>query len=139
MKVSDKQGLFRSSRHLLADLLEIVRTRLALLSNEAQEERLRLVAILKASFLALFSLVLGVVLLVFFLVLAFWENRLLVVGGISLFFLAAAALFFWKSRAEMLGGPLLFSASLQELKRDIVRLRADTNAEAKVQDDYPTP
>jgi uncharacterized membrane protein YqjE len=122
--MSDQQGLFWSLRHLLGDLLEIGRTRLALLSNEAQEERLRLIAILVSSFLALSSLFIGVVLLVIFLVLAFWESRLLVLGTASLFFLAVAAIFAWKSRADMQRGPLLFSASLRELKRDISSLRA---------------
>jgi uncharacterized membrane protein YqjE len=132
--MSDKRGLFWSSRRLLGDLLEIGWTRLALLSNEAQEEKLRLAAILKASFLALFSLVLGIVLLVIFLVLAFWESRLLVAGASCLFFLLVAALFAWKSRAELQRGPVLFSASLQELQRDIVSLRADLEE----QDDFPT-
>jgi uncharacterized membrane protein YqjE len=132
--MGDKQGLFWSSRHLLGDLLEIGRTRLALLSNEAQEGRLRLVAILSAGFLALFSLVIGVVLLVIFLVLVFWESRLLVVGASCLFFLAAAAIFAWKGRAELQHGPALFSASLRELQRDIVSLRAD----AREQDDFPS-
>jgi uncharacterized membrane protein YqjE len=131
--MSDKQGLFWSSRRLLSDLLEIGLTRLALLSNEAQEGRLRLVVVLGASFLALFSLATGVVLLVFFMVLAFWESRLLVVGAASLFFLIVAAIFARKSRAELQRGPLLFSASLRELKRDIVSLRAD----ARERDDFP--
>ncbi|MDR1890087.1 MAG: phage holin family protein [Zoogloeaceae bacterium] len=132
--MSDQQGLLWSFRHLLGDLLEIGRTRLALLSNEAQEERLRLVAILVSGFLALSSLVIGVVLLVIFLVLAFWESRLLVLGAACLVFLTAAAVFVWKSRSEIQRGPLLFSASLRELKRDIVALRS----EAKAQDESPT-
>jgi uncharacterized membrane protein YqjE len=135
----DKPGLFWSSRRLLGDLLEIGRTRLALFANEAQEERLRLIAILVFGFLALSSLVIGVVLLVIFLVLAFWESRLLVLGVTSLVFLVAAAIFTWRSRAEMQRGSFLFSASLQELKRDIVRLRsADEPSSATHQDESPT-
>lgn len=132
--MSDKQGLFWSLRHLLGDLLEIGRTRLALLSNEAQEERLRLITILVSGFLALSSLVIGVVLLVIFLLLAFWESRLLVTGTACLVFLVIAARFAWKSRSEMQNGPLLFSASLRELKRDIISLRSD----AKEQDESPS-
>ena len=135
--MSEQQGLFWSLRHLLGDLLEIGRTRLALFSNEAQEERLRLIAILVASFLALSSLVIGVVLLVIFLALAFWESRLLVVGAASLVFLFAAALFAWKSRSEIQNGPLLFSASLRELKRDIGKLRANLHSNTQNQDEFP--
>ncbi|GHT95359.1 hypothetical protein AGMMS49545_18200 [Betaproteobacteria bacterium] len=131
--MSEQQGLFWSLRHLLGDLLEIGRTRLALLSNEAQEERLRLITILVSGFLALSSLVIGVVLLVIFLLLAFWESRLLIVGTACLAFLVAAAIFAWKTRAEIQNGPLLFSASLRELKRDIVSLRS----RIKDQDEFP--
>ncbi|GHU10784.1 hypothetical protein FACS1894185_2880 [Betaproteobacteria bacterium] len=131
--MSEQQGLFWSLRHLLGDLLEIGRTRLALLSNEAQEERLRLITILVSGFLALSSLVIGVVLLVIFLLLAFWESRLLIVGAACLAFLVAAAIFAWKTRAEIQNGPLLFSASLRELKRDIVSLRS----RIKDQDEFP--
>jgi uncharacterized membrane protein YqjE len=123
--MSNRQGVLWSLRHLLGDLLDIGRTRLALLANEAEEERIRIIGILVSGFLALASLVIGVVSLVVFLVLAFWESRLLALGASSLFFLLVALGFAWKSRADMKRGPLLFSASLRELKQDIASLRAD--------------
>jgi uncharacterized membrane protein YqjE len=123
--MSNQQGVLWSLRHLLGKLLKIVRTRLALLANEVAEERIRIIGILVSGFLALASLVIGVVLLVIFLVLAFWESRLLILGASSLFFLLVALGFAWKSRADMKRDPSLFSASLRELKQDIAHLLAN--------------
>jgi uncharacterized membrane protein YqjE len=124
--MSNRQGVFWSLRHLFGDLLKIVRRRLELLANEVAEERIRIIGILVSGFLALASLVIGVVSLVVFLVLAFWESRLLILGASSLFFLLVALGFAWKSRADMKRGPsLLFSDSRRELEQDIASLRAD--------------
>lgn len=116
--------LFKSLRLALADLIEGGRTRLALLANEVEEAKLRLVGILVCAVLALAALIVGAVLLVFLFVFLFWESRLLVLGvACGAFFVIAAALALigravWKGRSP------LFSASLAELKADVEQLRA---------------
>jgi uncharacterized membrane protein YqjE len=115
--------LFSTLRHLLADLIDTGRTRLALLSNEVEEEEIRLRNILAYALLALAGLVTGAVLLVAFLTLLFWESRLLVLGTACLFFFAASLGFALRSRAALLRGSPLFKASLAELDADIASLR----------------
>lgn len=71
-------------------LLAIFQTRLELLSNEAEEERLRVGQMLLYGSVALFLFGLSIMLLTVFIVVLFWgSHRLLVLGGLSaLFFIA---------------------------------------------------
>lgn len=116
-------GLFSSLKALLADLLEVGRTRLALLANEVEEEKLRLGQTLLFGILAIAALVVGLVLLVGFLALLFWENRLWVVGFAALVCLVAAYGLARRSQAELQAGSRLFTASMQELEADLNALR----------------
>ncbi|MCX8145659.1 MAG: phage holin family protein [Azovibrio sp.] len=116
-------GTFASLRHWLGDVLEIGRTRLALLANEVEEEKIRLVGVLVYSLLALACLMLAVVLLVAFLVLLFWEARLYVVGLAGIASLAAAGLLARRCQAALARGSGLFRASLAELEADVAGLR----------------
>lgn len=127
----DKPGVFQTLKRLLRALLEIGQTRLSLLANEAEEEKIRLVRVFALCFLALFCLGLGVVLLVAFLTLLFWESRLLLLGAGSLAFLALAAILVGQCRASLRQGQPLFAATLTELRRDIASLRdGDTENDA---------
>lgn len=116
-------GLFASLRHLLGDAVELARTRLALLANEVEEEKIRLAGVLVHGVLALACLIVGAVLLVVFLVLLFWEQRLMVVGLSCLAFIAAALVFVRRSQAGLEAGSRLFRASLAELEADVAGLR----------------
>lgn len=116
-------GLFASLRHLLGDLVDLGRTRLALLANEVEEEKIRLVGVLVHSVLALACLIVGAILLVAFLVLLFWEQRLVVVGLSCLAFIGAALVFARRSQAGLDEGSSLFRASLAELETDVASLR----------------
>ncbi|MDR2364509.1 MAG: phage holin family protein [Zoogloeaceae bacterium] len=123
--MQDRPGFFQTLKRLLHDLLEVGQTRLALFANEAEEERIRLVRTFVLCILALFFLSVGVVLLVAFLTLLFWESRLLLLGAVSLGFLALAAVLIGRCRASLRRG-LLFAATLAELQRDIASLRGET-------------
>lgn len=116
-------GMFASLRRLLGDLVEIGRTRLALLVNEVEEEKIRLVGVLVHSVLALACLIIGAVLLVAFLTLLFWEQRLVVMGLSCLGFLFAAFVFARRSQAGLERGSDLFKASLAELEADVASLK----------------
>lgn len=130
--MSDKAapGLFQSLRNLLGDLVDVGRTRLALLANEVEEEKIRLVGVLVHSILALACLIIGAVLLVAFLVLLFWEQRLLVMGVSCFLFLVAALGFARRSQMGLARGSGLFKASLAELGADAASLRSGARDES---------
>lgn len=123
MTENTSPGMFASLRRLLGDLVEIGRTRLALLVNEVEEEKIRLVGVLVHSVLALACLIIGAVLLVAFLTLLFWEQRLVVMGLSCLGFLFAAFVFARRSQAGLERGSDLFKASLAELEADVASLK----------------
>lgn len=112
-------GLFDSLRTLSVGLVGIVHTRLELLSTDIAEEREHLIRLLVLVLLALFCLGVGVVLLAMLIVVAFWEShRLLALGGVTGFFLIAAAGMAWLALHWSRTRPRLFAASLAELSKD---------------------
>jgi len=116
-------GLMGSVRQLLSTLVALASTRLELLANELQEERLRLTQMLLFASCALFCFGMGVLLLAAFIVVLFWdEHRLAALGTLSLLFFATGALMALLLRSRAQAGSRLFSASLAELARDKERL-----------------
>ncbi len=112
-------GLMGSVKRVLATLSSIVSTRLELLANELQEERLRLTQMLFLALFALFCLGMGIFLLTAFIVVLFWDDHRLTALGIlsALFFiLSAVVTILLRSKAQT--RPRLFSASLAELTKD---------------------
>ena len=119
-------GLFSSLRRLLATLLGIVSTRIELLVNEWEEERLRLVRMLLYALLATFFVCMGMVMLTFFIVVLFWhDNPLLAVSVLALSYFAVAGLFAWLLVRLLRQRSVLFSASLAELRKDSHHLGED--------------
>lgn len=110
-------GLLGSVQKLLATLLGLARTRLELLSVEAQELLVRLVLLMigavAAILLAALAVGFGSVALV---MAAPAEHRVAVAGGLALVFLAAAAILGWRVRRAARLRP--FAASRGELARD---------------------
>lgn len=118
-------GLMGSVRRLLSTLTSIVSTRLELLANELQEERLRLTQMLVFGFFSLFCFGLGVLLLTIFIVVLFWDDhRLAALGSLSILFFALGALMAILVRSKIQAGSRLFSASLAELAKDREQLEA---------------
>lgn len=118
-------GLFDSLKTLSGSLVGIVRTRLELLSTDIAEERAHLTTLLVVGLLALFCFGVGVVLLAILVAVAFWDtHRLVALGGLTGFFLAAAAglvgFAVYKARTR----PRLFEATLAELSKDRQHLNA---------------
>lgn len=111
--------MFASVRQLLATGVETLRVRLALLSTEIEQEKLRLFdAVLRAG-LALLLLGLGALLLCGFIVLLFWDGyRLAALGVLALLFLGTGAWLLRQARTRLCasGGP--FASSVAELERD---------------------
>ena len=112
-------GLFDSLKTLSVSQVGIIHTRLELLSTDIAEEREHLITLLVLVLLALFCLGVGVVLLAMLIVVAFWEShRLLALGGVTGFFLLAAAGMAWLALRKTRTRPRLFAASLAELSKD---------------------
>lgn len=118
-------GLFGSVKRLTATLTSIVSTRLELLANELQEERLRLTQMLLFALLALFCFGMGLLLLSVFIVVLFWDDhRLAVLGSLSVIFFVLGSLAAVLLRGKAQKKSRLFSASLAELAKDREQLGA---------------
>ena len=114
----------RESSALFVDLLG---TRVALLSHEASIElqRLRSSAILLLS--ALVCLALAITLLVLLVIAMFWEtHRFAAISGSSIVLFLAAAALAWASRRRMAARPRPFAATFEELAADGAALRGAT-------------
>jgi uncharacterized membrane protein YqjE len=113
------EGLFSSLKNLTATLVAIVHTRLDLLSTDLEEGRERLIAILVMSFVSLFCLCVGIVLLAILIVVAFWEtHRLLVLCMLTGVFLFSGGILCVFAIRALKAMPRVFAASLAELSKD---------------------
>src|SRR6185503_15882711 len=78
------EGLLDSLRNLARTFLAIVQTRIEIFASEIDEERTRLAQIAVLAAFAAFCLGLAVILVVFFLVVLFWDtDRLLAIGVLA--------------------------------------------------------
>jgi uncharacterized membrane protein YqjE len=112
-------GLMESVRQLLSTLISILSTRLELLGNELQEERLRITQMLLFTLCALFCFGMGLLLLTVFFVVLFWDyHRLLVLGGMSVVFFVSGGILIQFLRSKAMSKSSLFADSLAELSRD---------------------
>ena len=111
--------LTESLKRLAGTLLSIGQTRLELLGNELEVERLHFEQILLYRGIALLFFGLSIMLLTVFVVVVFWESqRLLVLGSLAGLFSIAGLLVWNTSRNLIRKKPRLFSASLAELSSD---------------------
>ncbi|HSD97775.1 MAG TPA: phage holin family protein [Sulfuricaulis sp.] len=112
-------GLLASLQRLLATLLDIVQTRIAIVATEFEEERVRLRELVVFGFVALFFVNLGVVLFTLLVVMLFWEShRLYVMGGFALLYLGVGVAAGISLRHRLKSRPRLFAATLAELAKD---------------------
>ncbi len=117
--MAETGGLFTSLKRLLGTMLGIVSTRLELLANEWEEERMRLMRMLVLALLAVFFVCMAAVLFAIFIVAAFWHDHpLLAISVLALSFFVMAAVCALSLRRLLHQRPVLFSASLSELRRD---------------------
>lgn len=114
-------ALRQSVGDLACTLLSIVRTRLELFSLEATEQKSQLLVILGMAFGALLFLTLAVLVFSLTLALFFWptEHRYLALGLLTLFYAMVGGGMFWYVRHKLLFSPMPFSATIDELRRDL--------------------
>jgi uncharacterized membrane protein YqjE len=121
--MSESNGLMESLKRLTGTLLAIFQTRLELLSNEMEEERLRIGQMLLYGSVALLFFGLTIMLLTVFVVVLFWDSyRLQVLGGLTALFFVAGLLVWNALRRVAREKSRLFSSSLAELADDRDRL-----------------
>jgi uncharacterized membrane protein YqjE len=122
-----REGLFAALKNSVATLIAIGKTRAELLVTELEEEKYRLMSLWSKAIGAAFMLAVGVVLTIFSLALAFWEQRVMVFGIFALLFIAGA-FFLIGSLKRQAGEPSkMFRASLAELEADLAQLRRYRN------------
>lgn len=112
-------GVIGSLRSLAANAVAIVHTRLELLANEVEEERVRTLRILLLAVIALFCAAVGVLLITTWIVVALWEQyRLVTLATLAFIYLLIAGIALRMLMAKAAQRPKLFSTSLAELARD---------------------
>jgi uncharacterized membrane protein YqjE len=125
--MNDSGGLMESSKRVVGTLLAIFQTRLELLSNEIEEERLRVRQMLLYGSIALFFFGVAIMLLTVFIVVLFWDSyRLSVIGGLTALFMLSGLLAGYALRCVARGRSKLFATSLSELDEDRARLISRT-------------
>ena len=114
-----QKGLFESLTALSATLVAILHTRLQLLSTDLEEDRSRWMSQMIAWLVSVFCLMLGAVMIVVIVIVAFWDShRMLTLWSVAAFFISAG-LFAWAiARYKAKTKPKLFIASLLELLKD---------------------
>lgn len=117
--MAESTGLMESLKRMAGTLLVIFQTRLALLSNEVEEERLHVGQMLLYGSVALLFFGLAITLLTVFILMLFWDSqRLLVLGGFTALYFVAGLLAWNALRRMARERSKLFSTSLAELADD---------------------
>lgn len=114
-------ALRQSVGDMACTLLSIVRTRLELFSLEASEQKSQLIAILGMAFGALLFLTLAVLVFSITVALYFWptDQRYVALWLLTLFYGVLGVGLFLAVRHKLLFGPAPFSATVDELRRDL--------------------
>lgn len=121
---AERGGLFAALRNISSVLLASGKTRLELLGNEIEEEKLRLVELFLMVQGMAFCLGVGTLIAIFFLTALFWESRLLVLGAAAVFFLMLGGVFYTRFKRAMRRSDHVFAASIAELQEDLRQLKA---------------
>ncbi|WP_153110661.1 phage holin family protein [Propionivibrio limicola] len=120
----EQSGLFAALKNISATLLATGKTRLELLGNEIEEEKLRAIRLVFLAQGMAFCLGVGVLLFVALMAALFWESRLVVLGGAAGVFLAGGAFCCVLFKRATVRPEPVFAASIAELQEDIRQLKA---------------
>lgn len=120
---SRSTGLWASLRQLLSTSSDILHIRIEILATELEESGHRIGELLLYSLVSMLFFGLGLLLMTFFVVLAFWDtHRLAVVVGFAALYLTLGIGTALVVRHKLKTRPRLFSATLMELGKDRARL-----------------
>lgn len=122
---AQSQGLVHSLKTLGRTGVEILYTRLQLVSNEIQEEKERLIGLMVYAVVGVFCASFGMLLLTFLVVVVFWDtSRVAALAALALLYLSLAVAALITFRSKLKAHASLFAATLSELKKDQINLRA---------------
>jgi uncharacterized membrane protein YqjE len=122
---TSQSGLLASLPRLAATLLDILQTRIEIVSTEFEEERERLRELVVYGFWALFFTSLGIVLLTLFVVMALWEPyRLHALGAFAALYLLLGLIAALRLRRSLRERSRLFATTLAALRSDRTELGA---------------
>lgn len=117
-------GLWGSVQGLLATVIAIVQTRVELVATELEEEKRRLLSVMAWGAVAVLMACFSLVFLAVFATVLFWEDRVVVLGTITVVFLVAAGLAWQRVGRLLQASSGLLSASVAELDADRQALAA---------------
>jgi uncharacterized membrane protein YqjE len=118
-------GFFSALKNTVTVFGAVLHTRLELFVTELEEERERLKQALILTLLAFFGFSLGIILLTIFVVAIFWQSGwIYAVGVLAAVYLSIGVIAGLLLRNAIAARPVLFSATLEELRKDRDRLRA---------------
>lgn len=127
-------GLLVRLQNIAATLMAMLGTRLELLGNEIEVEKLRVLRMLMLAQALMFAAMVAILLTVTLLALWLWEFRLGVLGVFALVFLVCAWLAY-RALMRLLARPeAAFAATLGELREDLRRLKAASGGHATTPD-----
>ena len=116
-------SLLNSARDHLRQLLGVVQTRLELIGLELSDARDHLVALLIYAAAAVFFAGVTVIVGITWLIMAYWEQRLTIVGMATGSFALLAMIAIWRAMRHAQSGGDIFADSLQALQTDRAALR----------------
>ena len=123
-------GLLSSISRLATKLLLAGKTRLELLGNEIEEEKLRAIRLLVLSQSMMFCFGVGTVLAFALLAALFWDSRIAVLALGAIFFLAVGIFILSRFQRAMQRPEAVFAASIAELQEDLRQLKEAATREA---------
>lgn len=130
--------MLSSLKNLSVTLLAMAQTRLGLLGNELQVQKILLVQLLGLLLALMLSAGLAIVLGLGLAVAVWWEQRVLVLGLSAVIFVAVALFCFLRLQRVLNPAEAAFDASLAALKDDMAMLRAATHNNQTVAGHKPT-
>ena len=130
MSSASGTGLFAALKNTAATLLGMLQTRLELVSNEIQIEKLRLLRQLALFLAVIFFGGLGLLLAVVLTTLLFWEQRIVVVAMFTALFLGLAGFFYAALRRSTALSEAVLTTSLSELQKDLAKLKKAAGRDA---------
>lgn len=131
--MSDRRAnssLFGALKGIAATLLATGRTRLELLGNEIEEEKLHAIHLLLIAQGLVFCFGVSAVLAIGLFTTLFWDNRLYVLSLSSVLFLVLGLSFYTLFKRAVHRPERAFAASIAELQEDLRQLKAATGHES---------
>lgn len=117
--MAQPSGLFTSISTLLGTLLGIAQTRIELLANELEEQRMHFVTLVFYGMLMLFFFGVGLILITLLIISFYWDtHRMLALCIVSASYMSIALAFAIAIVVQVRRKPKLFTVSLSELNKD---------------------